>query len=149
MHKPESFKRNRQIKFSGILRYKWITKSWPEDQTKSQLKRKKYLMLNGFCCSSRPQDGNKRKQRDKYLDLARELRKLWNMMMTVIPIIVGALGTAPQKLGKGTRKIGNQRKNHDHPNYSIAEICQNPEKSPGDLRRLVLTWTPMNNHQLM
>ena len=27
---------------------------------------------------------------DKYLDLARELKKLWNMKMTIIPIVVGA-----------------------------------------------------------
>ena len=29
---------------------------------------------------------------DKYLDLAKELTKLWNMKMTVIPIITGGYG---------------------------------------------------------
>ena len=48
---------------------------------------------------------------DKYLDLARELKKLWNMKVKVIPIVVGALGTAPKKLGKKTGKSRNQRKN--------------------------------------
>ena len=33
------------------------------------------------------------KKRDTYLDLTRELRKLWNMKVTVIPIVIGALGT--------------------------------------------------------
>ena len=28
---------------------------------------------------------------DKKLDLARELKNLWNMKLTVIPIVVGAL----------------------------------------------------------
>ena len=28
----------------------------------------------------------------KYLDLARELKKMWNMKMTVIPIVIGTLG---------------------------------------------------------
>ena len=32
-------------------------------------------------------------KRNKYLDLASELLKLWNMMMKVIPIIIGELGT--------------------------------------------------------
>ena len=32
-------------------------------------------------------------KRDKYLDLARELKKLWNMKVTIIPIVVGAFGT--------------------------------------------------------
>ena len=27
-------------------------------------------------------------QRDKYLDLARELKKLWNMNVTIIPIVI-------------------------------------------------------------
>ena len=33
------------------------------------------------------------KKRDKYIDLARELKKLWNMKVTVIPIVTGELGT--------------------------------------------------------
>ena len=37
---------------------------------------------------------------DKYLDLARELKKLWNMKVTVIPIVIGAHGTIPKRLVK-------------------------------------------------
>ena len=37
---------------------------------------------------------------DKYLDLARELKKLWNMRVKVIPFVVGALGTVPKCLEK-------------------------------------------------
>ncbi len=36
----------------------------------------------------------KSEKRDKYLDLARELRKLINM--TMIPIIIGTVGTVPK-----------------------------------------------------
>ena len=32
-------------------------------------------------------------KRDKYLNLARELKKLWNMKMTIIPILISAFGT--------------------------------------------------------
>ena len=35
-----------------------------------------------------------------------------------------------------------------HPNYSIIENAENTEKSPGDLRGLVGTQTPMKNRQL-
>ena len=31
------------------------------------------------------------KKRDKYLDLAREVKKLWNMKVTLIPIVIGVL----------------------------------------------------------
>ena len=37
-------------------------------------------------------------KRDKYLDLARELKKLWDMKMTMIPTITGALGTVTKGL---------------------------------------------------
>ena len=36
----------------------------------------------------------------------------------------------------------------DHPNYSIVEIGQKTKKSPGDMRRLVVTQTPVENHRL-
>ena len=32
------------------------------------------------------------RKKSKYLDLAKELKKLWNMKVTVIPIVIGALG---------------------------------------------------------
>ena len=38
------------------------------------------------------------KKRNKYLDFARELRKLWNMRVKVIPVLVGTLGTVYEGL---------------------------------------------------
>ena len=35
---------------------------------------------------------------DKYMDLVRELKKLWNMKVTGIPIVIGTLGTVPKCL---------------------------------------------------
>ncbi len=32
----------------------------------------------------------KSEKKDKYLDLAREMKKLWNMKVTIIPIVIGA-----------------------------------------------------------
>ena len=37
-------------------------------------------------------------KRDKYQDLAREFKKLWSMKVTVIPLVIGALGTLVQGL---------------------------------------------------
>ena len=44
--------------------------------------------------------------------------------------------------------IGSWRTGRDYPNDSIAEDGQNTETSPGDLRRLVVSQTPVKNHQL-
>ena len=55
----------------------------------------------------------------------------------------------PQRIGKGSGKHGNKRTSREHPNSSIIKTGQNTEKSPGDLRRLVVIQTPMKNNQLV
>ena len=55
------------------------------------------------CCTGWSQNGSKRK--DRYLDLARELRKLWNMKVTIITILIGALGTVTKGLLKGLEDL--------------------------------------------
>ena len=52
---------------------------------------------------------------DKYINLTRELKKLWNMKVMGISIVVGALGL--QSFGKETGRIQNQRKNQDYPGH--------------------------------
>ena len=44
-------------------------------------------------------------KKDKYLDLAREVKKLWNMKMTLIPIVMGALGTVNKGLIQGLEDL--------------------------------------------
>ena len=45
-------------------------------------------------------------KKDKYLDLARELKKLWNIKVTIIPIMVGAFGSINEGLLKGLEDLG-------------------------------------------
>ena len=45
------------------------------------------------------------KKKDKYLDLARELKKLWNLKETIVPIVIGALGTITKGLLKGLEDL--------------------------------------------
>ena len=54
-----------------------------------------------------------------------------------------------QRIGTGSGGLGNKRSSGDHPNYNIAKICQNNKKSPGDLKTLAVTWTLVENHQLI
>ena len=44
-------------------------------------------------------------KRDKYLNLARELKKRWNMTVTIIPIVIGAFGTVTKELLKGLEDL--------------------------------------------
>ena len=112
-------RRMRRTKFSGILRYKWIPKSQSEDQTKWQQKKtknkkkknkknKENLPNNELCCPNGANiEKSKKMKRDQYIYLARELekqnkkktkkkKKQSNMKVTVIPIVIGALGTILQ-----------------------------------------------------
>ena len=55
----------------------------------------------------------------------------------------------PQRTRKATASLGSKRTNGDHLDYSIIKIIGNTEKSPGNLRRLAVSRTPVENHQLM
>ena len=44
-------------------------------------------------------------KKDKFIDLSRELKKLWNMKVTFIPIIIGALDTVIKGLIKGLEDL--------------------------------------------
>ena len=44
-------------------------------------------------------------KRNKYLDFARELKKLRNMLVTIIPIVIGAFGTVTKGLLKGLEDL--------------------------------------------
>ena len=87
-------------------------------------------------------------KRDKYLDLARELKMLWNMKVTVIPMIMVRSERFLKNFSKETRRAENRKTCRDHLNYRIIKISQNTEKSPGDLRRFAATQTRVKNYQL-
>ena len=44
-------------------------------------------------------------KKDKYQDLARELKNQWNMKVTVIPSVIGAHGTVTKGLVKNLQEL--------------------------------------------
>ena len=46
------------------------------------------------------------KENEKYQDLARELHKLWQVKVKVVPVVVGALCTIPKALDKHLKEMG-------------------------------------------
>ena len=87
-------------------------------------------------------------QKDRFLDLARELKKVRNMKVTAISVVIGVLSTVTKGLIKGQGALGNRRTSRDHLNDSIIKIGQNTEKSPANLRRIAVNQTPARNHPL-
>ena len=80
-------------------------------------------------------------KKDKYLDLAKELNKLWNLKVTIVPIVIGAFGTITKGLLKSLEdlEVGGRVETIQMTD-SIAENGQNPETSPVKNHLLTLTW---------
>ena len=52
-----------------------------------------------------PVDPRVKVKENKYLNLAGELRKLWNMKVTVIPVITGSLRMVPKSFVRGLEEL--------------------------------------------
>ena len=59
-----------------------------------------------------PADHSENEKINKYLDLAGELKNLWNNTITVILTVVGALGMASKGLEKGQEELRPYRPQH-------------------------------------
>ena len=88
------------------------------------------------------------KKRDKYFDLAREMKKTVEQEGDVDSNFSWCIWDNPQSFDKRTGRLRNKRTSRDHPDYSIIKIGQNTEKNPGDLRRFAVSQTPVANYQL-
>ena len=56
-----------------------------------------------------PGDSKIEKEKDKiekYQDLGRELQKIWNVKVKIIPLVVGPLGAIPKQFGNRLKRIG-------------------------------------------
>ena len=88
-------------------------------------------------------------KRDKYLDLARELKKLWNMKVTIIPIVIGAFGTVTKGLLKSLEdlEVGSRVKTiQTTALLKTARILRRVLETWGDLLSLNLQWKTISLH---
>ena len=107
-------------------------------------------------CPGRPQRKiEKKKQKKKKTKrkistaiLPGKWKKLWNMKVTVMPIVIGALVTDTKALAQGLENLEKKRTRRDNPNNSFIKIAHDTKKSPGYLRRLAVTQTPVRNHRV-
>ena len=82
-------------------------------------------------------------KKDKYLDLARELKKLWNMKVTIVPIVIGTLGTVTKGLLKGLEDLGVSGRVETIQTTALlrmARILRRVLETWGDLLSLKLQW---------
>ena len=82
-------------------------------------------------------------KKDKYLTLARELKKLWNMIVTIVPIAIGAFGTITKGLLKGLEDLeadGQVETIQMTAMLRTARILRRVLETWGDLLWLKLQW---------
>ena len=80
---------------------------------------------------------------DKYLDFARELKKLWKMKVTIIPILIGAFWTVTKGLLKGLEDLEVGRRVETIQTTTLlrmARILRRILETWGDLLSLRLQW---------
>ena len=78
-------------------------------------------------------------KRDMYLDLARELKKLWNKKVTIISIVIGVLGTITKGL-KDLEIRGQVETIQTIVLLRSARILRRDQETWGDLLSLKLQW---------
>ena len=82
-------------------------------------------------------------KKDKYLDLARELKKLRNMKVTIILIVIGAFGTVTKGLLKGLEDLevgGRVETIQTTVLLRTTRILRRVLETWGDLLSLTLQW---------
>ena len=87
-------------------------------------------------------------KKDKYLDFARKLKKLWNMKVTIVPIVIGALGTITKGLLKGLKdlEVGRVETIQTTALLRAARILRRVLETWGDLLSLKLQWKIISWH---
>ena len=87
-------------------------------------------------------------KRDKYFDLARELKRLWNMKVTIIPIVIGAFGTVTEGLLKDLEdlEVGDRVENIQ--TTALLKTARILRRVLETWAKLVVTQTPVKDHQL-
>ena len=83
------------------------------------------------------------KKNDKYLDLARELKKAVEHECYSVASSNYFTWNDPQSLRKSSRRDGIRRTSGNYPIYRFVWFHHKTEKSAGELRRLAVTQTPV------
>ena len=51
-------------------------------------------------------EGKEKVKIEKYQDLGRELQKIWNVKMKIVPLVASSLGAIPKQFGNRLKQVG-------------------------------------------
>ena len=113
----------------------------------NQQKKENFKIVNFEVAADHRVKLKENEKKDKYLDLARELKTVEHESDVYINCIWYSW-YSNQRIIKWTGGHRNKTASGDHPNYCIIEITQNTEKGLGDFRIYAVTQTQVKDHQL-
>ena len=130
MHNPESVLENETYKllWHFEIQTDHLISAWRLDFIIINKKMRIFRSVNFFVPADHRVKMKENKKKDKHIDLTRELKKLWNMKVTFIPVVIGAIGTLTKGLVKGLEDI------------EITEQVETLLRSARILRRVLKTW---------
>ena len=124
------------------------TRPYNNQQQQQQQQKKRICKIVDFAVSADHRINLKEcEKKDNYLDLARELKNLWNMKVTIVPIVIGAFGTITKGLLKGLEDLevgGRVETIQMTVLLRTARILRRVIESWGDLLSLKLQWKPIS-----
>ena len=107
-HIPETVVENEEVKVlwdMNIQTDKVIAANKPDIVVFEKLKRK-CVIVDVACPFDTRLDGKAKEKIEKYQDLKRELQRIWQCQdITIVPIIIGALGTIDMQFEKWIKKL--------------------------------------------
>ena len=95
-HKPETVPENKLLWDFRIQRHHLILERTPDLVIVDKKKKRSCRIMNFIASVDNRGKIKENGKGDKSLDPTREARKLWKMKVTVIPILIGALGMIPK-----------------------------------------------------
>ena len=106
-HEPESVLENEDYKILSdfSIQIDHVIEAWRLDLV--VLYKEKSCSIIDFAVSGDSRIEEKEKdQIEKYQDLGRELQKIWNVKVKIIPLVAGSLGAIPKQFGNRLKQIG-------------------------------------------
>ena len=147
MNKPESQLENKAHKILSDFEVQTDHLILARRQDWVIVSKKENIPNRGLWHPNRLQKKNKR-EKDKYFDLTRGKKKLWNMKVTVITIVIGALSMIPKGLVEWLEKLETTRRAETIQAtalFGLATILRRVQQTRKDLLSLTLNNDNNNN----
>ena len=107
-HEPESVLENEDYKISWdfSIQTDHVIEAWRPGLVLVDKKERSCKIID-FAVPGDSRVAEKEKDKiEKYQDLRRELQKIWNVKVKMIPLVIGSLGAIPKQFGNRLKQIG-------------------------------------------